>query len=156
MHRWQKDNANLPWLLLVLDDADALDLFYPSENASTDEIGLGAQYAPHKMPDTYGTDHLLALAKYNELDTNARFFELSDAEESHSKPESGFRKLHGPGHPDYFNVLIDIGSLHERKEFRSMAGRHFPSTRKVMVPTMNSSYKWMSCNFCSLRSRQVR
>ena len=48
VHRWLQDEANLPWLF-VLDNADDLEIFYPSPNAPADEEGLPFEYLPFEL-----------------------------------------------------------------------------------------------------------
>ena len=49
VHRWLKNEANLPWLF-VLDNADDLETFFPSPNAPEDEEGFAGEYLPFGLP----------------------------------------------------------------------------------------------------------
>jgi len=84
------------------------------------------QKAREILESEWGSEHVLTLATYNELGMVAcELYEFDEAEEYHSKAEAGFRKLHGPDHPDYLNVLINIGNLKKVKGHPDKAEAHF-------------------------------
>lgn len=88
------------------------------------------------LEDSWGSDHVLTLATYNELGMIAcELSEFSEAEEYHSKAEAGFKKLHGSDHPDYLHVLVNIGNVHKEKGHPQKAEEHFRQALEVYEKT---------------------